>query len=374
MKKVLKVLGTVFASLIVLGGGAAFATSTTHSDLKGNKQERVEKFVKNYVKDENFSGTILVIQNGKAVLDQSYGKADKQNDIPFSNDILFPVGSMTKSMTAISILQLEEQGKLSVKDPVSKYFPELPNSDKVTIHQLLNHSSGYVDFFETPEIRKSYTKSHTDKEIVSSFAEKPLVSDPGEKFAYINSDYYLLGKIIEKVSGENYNSYIEKNIFKLAGLDHTFVMNQETMRNVKVKGYEDGELAQQIHPSLLLASGNVLSTKEDMAKYLSAIESNKLLTPEQKEKMVSSSIKVNPFGIGYGYGWYTANGPISFNEKEYVHGGSLPGLRVGVSHYPEKDLSIIIFSNFDSEWNYSPLMNGIASIIFDKRQWFIHKL
>ena len=374
MKKVLKITVIVFACLMVLGGAAAFAASTTHSDLKGSKQEKAEKFVENYVKDEDFSGTILVMQKGKIVLDQSYGKADKENNILFSNDTLFPIGSITKSITALAILQLEEQGKLSVKDPLAKYFPDLPNSKKITIHQLLNHSSGYMDFFETPEIRKNYTKFHTDEEIVRSFAAKSLTAEPGEKFAYINSDYYLLGKIIEKVSGENYASYIEKNIFDKAGLDQTFVMNEETMEKVKVKGYEDGKLAEQIHPSLLIASGNVLSTKSDIAKYLSAIESNKLLSPEQKEKMVSSSIKVNPIGIGYGYGWYSANGLISFNEKEYVHGGSLPGLRVGVSHYPERDLSIIIFSNFDSEWNYSELMNGIASIIFGKRQWFIHNL
>ncbi|WP_462413733.1 serine hydrolase domain-containing protein [Neobacillus sp. Marseille-QA0830] len=374
MKKFLKITGFLLVALMGLGGAAALATSTTHSDLKGNRQQRVEKYVETYVKGEQFSGTILVTQKGKIIFNQSYGMADKENQIPFSNDILFPVGSMTKSMTAISILQLEEQGKLSVKDPLSNYFPDLPNSDKVTLSHLLNHTSGYVDFLETPKIRKNFTKAHTYEEIISSFASEPLESEPGEKFAYINSGYYLLGKIIEMVSGVDYASYLEKNIFEKAGLGDTIIMNEENMKKVMVKGYEEGKLVEQIHPSLLMASGNVLSTKADMANYLSAIEQNILLSPEQKEKMMTSTIKVNPFGIGYGYGWYVSDGIISFNEREFAHGGSLPGLRVGGSHYPDQDLSIIIFSNIGSEWNYAELMNGIASILLDKRQWFIHNL
>ncbi|SDM85880.1 serine hydrolase [Bacillus sp. OK048] len=374
MKKIFKIAGIAFVSLMVLGGSAAFATSTTHSDLKGNKKEKVENYVANYVKEEKFSGSILVLQEGKVILDQSYGKADKDDNLSFSNDDLFPVGSLTKSMTAIAILQLEEQGKLSVNDSLSKYFPDLPNSKKITLHQLLNHTSGYIDFLDAKQIIKNYTKPHTDEEILNSFKNEPVVSEPGEKFAYINTGYYLLGKIIEQVSGVDYATYLEKNIFDKAGLDHTFILNDETMTKVKVKGYENGKLAEQIHPSLLFASGNVLSTKEDMVKYLSAIDSNKLITPEQREKMHSFTTKVNLLGIGYGYGWYVANGPMSFYEKMHAHGGSLPGLRVGVNHYQDQDLSIIIFSNIGSEWIYSKLMNGITSILFDKRQWFFHSL
>jgi CubicO group peptidase (beta-lactamase class C family) len=374
MKKFLKIVGIAVIGLMVLGGAAAYATSTTHSDLKGNKQERVKKFVENYVETDTFNGTVLVLQKGKVILDESYGKADQEKDIPFSNDILFPIGSLTKSMTAISILQLEEQGKLSVEDPLSKYFPDLAHSDKVTLHHLLNHSSGYVDFLETPQIRKNYTKDHSHDDIINSFVSEPLESEPGEKFAYINSGYYLLGKIIEMVSGMDYASYLEKNIFEVAGLDQTLIMNEESMKKVSVKGYEEGKLAAQVHPSLLFAAGNVLSTKTDLGKYISAIETDTLLSPKQKEKLVSSTIKVNPLGVGYGYGWYTTDGFISFNEQAYSHGGSLPGLRVGVTNFPEQDLSIIIFSNNGSEWNYSELMNGITSILFDKRKWFIHNL
>lgn len=374
MKKFAKLVGIVVIGLIVLGASAAFATSTTHSNLEGSHEEKIASYVKNYVIEEDFSGSVLVVKKGKVILNQSFGLADRESKIPFSNDMLFQVGSMAKSMIAIAILKLEEEGKISVHDKLSKYFQDIPNSNKITIHEMLNHSSGLVDFLETKEIRKNYSEEHSEEQILNSFKNEPLSFEPGEEFAYTNSAYYLLGKIIEEVSGEEYASFIEKNIFKKAGMDETHIMTKESLKNVKVKGYENGKKAEQIDPALLFASGNVLSTKMDMAKYLEAIDTDTLISPQQKEKMLSPTIKVNPFGIGYGYGWYTGNGLMSFNEKFQGHGGSLPGLRVGISHFPEKEISIIIFNNTGSEWNYAELSNGIASILLNKRQWFIHKL
>ena len=130
-------------------------------------------------------------------------------------------------MTAMAILQLEEEGKLSVTDLLSEYMPELPHANQITLHQLLNHSSGLTDFLEVEEIKNNYTKAHSEEEIINSFKDKPLISKPGDKYAYISSDYYLLGKVIEKVSGEEYNTYLQNHIFKPAGMNETFVMNEE---------------------------------------------------------------------------------------------------------------------------------------------------
>lgn len=377
MLKILKIIGIVFLSLLIFAGTAAFATSTTHSNLKGSTVEKVDQYVKNYVDEENFRGSVLVVQKGEVILNQSYGLADMEKNIPFSNDMLFPVGSMTKSFTAISILQLEEQGKLSVNDSLDKYFPDIAHSDKITLHHLLNHTSGYVDFLENESILEDWTKPYTDEEIMNTFKNEPLAFEPGEKYSYCNTGYYLLGKIIEKVSGLDYQSYVEKNIIEKAGLENTVFMSEENMENLQVKGYEKDEFVEQLHPTLLFGSGNLLSTKMDMAKYLTAVDTNSLLSPKQKDKMLTETTKLNTIGflgVGYGYGWYVADAPISFNEKFYAHGGSLPGLRVGVTHYPDQDLSVIVFSNISMAWNYSELSNGIASILLKKRQWFIHKL
>lgn len=187
----------------------------------------------------DFRKTVLVLHKGKVLLDQSYGLADKENKLPFQNDTLFPIGSITKSMTAVAILQLEEQGKLSISDLLSDYMPELPNANKITLHQLLNHSSGLTDFLEVDEIKGDYTKAYSEKEIINSFKNRPLTSNPGEKYAYISSGYYLLGKIIEQVSGETYSTYLQKHIFKPAGVNDTFVMSERNVDKIQVKGYEN---------------------------------------------------------------------------------------------------------------------------------------
>jgi CubicO group peptidase (beta-lactamase class C family) len=375
MKKAFKVIGISLASLIVLlMAVTAVFGSTTHSNLKGSKENQVKQYMKEFSKEEKFAGSVLVLHKGEVIFNQSYGLADKENKLPFTNDMQFPVGSITKSMTATAILQLEEEGKLSVQDLLSKYMPELPNADKITLHQLLNHSSGLADFLEAEDIKKHYRKPHSEEEIISSFKNEPLTSEPGEKYAYISSDYYLLGKVVEKVSGEAYDTYLQNHIFKPAGMNDTFILNEENMDEVKVKGYEEGTLTANLHPSLLFACGDVVSTKEDLVQYISALEEGLLLSDKQKSKMMTAGIDIMPSQVGYGYGWYMADSFLSFDEKEYWHGGSMLGLRSGLLRFPEKDLTIIIFNNQGSAWNYIKPANEIASIVLDKRIWFIHKV
>ncbi len=375
MKKIFKIIGISFVSLMVLLMAGAFVFgSTKHSDLTGSEESKVKEFMGEFIKEEPFDGSVLVLHKGEVILNESYGLADKENKVPFTNDLQFPVGSIAKSMTAMAILQLEEEGKLSVTDRLSEYMPELPHANQITLHQLLNHSSGLTDFLEVEEIKNNYTKAHSEEEIINSFKDKPLISKPGDKYAYISSDYYLLGKVLEKVSGEEYDTYLQNHIFKPAGMNETFVMNEENRDEVKVKGYENGEFNENVHPSLLFACGDVASTKSDLAKYIYAIDKNLLLSKKQKEKMTTSTIDIIPTQMGYGYGWYAADSFYSFNEKEYSHGGSLPGLRAGLMNFPEKDLTIVIFSNKGFAWNYVKLGNEIASILLDKRMWFIHKL
>ncbi|KMY53269.1 hypothetical protein AC623_04085 [Bacillus sp. FJAT-27231] len=375
MKKLLKSMGIGILTIGLLSVPAAYAFgSTSHSKLTGSNEERVHQYMNDFAKEEGFNGSVLVLYKGKVLIDKSYGLADRENKTPFSNDTLFPIGSITKPITATAIMQLEEQEKLSATDTLSSYFPDFPNGENITIHQLLNHSSGLADIYESKEIRKNYTKAHSDEQVIASFKDEELLSKPGEKYAYISSDYYLLGKIIEKVSGETYQSYVQKNIFNKANMKNTFVMNEENQTTLKVKGYEGGKYVENLHPSLGFANGNIASTKEDIAKFVQALDRNQLLGEKQKHKMTSQTIKVSLMGVYYGCGWYSTNNFYSFNERQIAHGGSMPGLRSGLIHYPDKELTILFFSNDGEAWNYAKPSNEIASIIFNKRFWFIHSL
>ncbi|MGD8190496.1 serine hydrolase domain-containing protein [Brevibacillus ginsengisoli] len=372
MKRVLRVLAILLGCIIIFSAPAAFVFgSTTHSNLKGTETEKVQEFMNDFVKEKNFNGSVLVMHNGKVVLNEECGLADREKKLPFKKDTLYPIGSVSKSMTAIAILQLEEQGKISTQDSLSKYFPDFPNGDKIKLHHLLNHSSGLVDYLDDVET-KDWTQPYSDKEIMNLITSKPLKSEPGETFNYISSGYYLLGKIIEKVSGENYASYLKNHIFDKANMTHTLVMDEENMKNIEVKGYEQDSYTKNFHPSLLFAVGGVLSTKEDLAAYIQAIESHKLLSESETNKMLNPSVKSKL--IGYGYGWYIANNFYSLDENLYYHGGSLPGLRTGVMRFKDQDLTIVIFNNTGYSWNYEALGKEIASIIFNKRFWFYQKI
>ncbi|WP_075980034.1 serine hydrolase domain-containing protein [Bacillus massilinigeriensis] len=369
MKKVFRVLSIIIGCFILLSIPAAFIFgSTKHTDLDGTKKEKVTQFMNQFVKKNKFHGTVLVTYKGKTLLNRSYGFTNREEKIPFHNNVKFPIGSVTKSMTAISILQLEQEGKLSVKDKLSKYFPDFPKGEKITIHQILNHTSGLGDYLTM----KDYMKPYSDEKILNLIYKDKLHSEPGEKFSYVNSGYYLLGRIIEKVSGVDYSTYLQKNIFDKAKMSNTEIMNKEN-NEWPVIGYENEKKVKNVHPSLLFAFGSVLSTKEDLIKYIDAIESHQLLSEEETNKMLKASTKIRLVG-GYGYGWYVMNNAYSLNEKLYSHGGSLPGLRSGLMRYQDQDLTIVIFTNKGESFNYYALGNEIASIIFDKRIWFYQKI
>lgn len=372
MKSRLKINSVILGCVIVVAVLAVYwFGSTTHSALLGSEKEKIESFMAEFVEQNQFSGSLLVMHKGEVVLNEAYGLADRENKLPFTNHDLFPIGSVTKSMTAIAILQLEEQGKLSLQDTLSKYFPDFPQGMNITIHQLLSHSSGLGDYL-APEQIKEYTKAYSDQEILDIIYGQPLEAEHGEAFHYSNSGYFLLGKIIEKVSGKTYAQYMKHHIFDVAKMNHTFLIEEDQLQSLHVKGYENNIVVPNVHASLLFGAGNVLSTKEDLARYLVAIESHQLIGEQQVKKMLSGTIQASLFD--YGYGWYIAKNFYTFDELLYTHGGSLPGLRTGVMRYKDQDLTIVIFNNQGEAWNYPALGNELASIIFEKRFWFFHKI
>lgn len=158
---------------------------------------RMEQIIQSHVADRSFMGTVLVTKDGHALLDKGYGSADLEWQIPNAPDVKFRLGSLTKQFTAASILLLEERGKLKVSDPVSKYLPDAPPAwSKITLYQLLTHTSGIPNFTNFPEYRSTEWKDTTPKELVDRFRDKPLDFEPGSKFSYSNSGYILLGYLL----------------------------------------------------------------------------------------------------------------------------------------------------------------------------------
>ena len=166
---------------------------------------------------------MLVARDGKVLLSHGFGMADLSHDVPITPTTKFRIGSVTKQFTAAAILKLQEEGRLSVNDKLSKFFPDFPRGDEVTIHHLLTHTSGIKSFTSKPDFMATVTSPATSDQMIDSFKNDPFDFDPGEELSYNNSGYFLLGLIIEKVSGKSFNDYLRDTFFEPLGMHDTGV-------------------------------------------------------------------------------------------------------------------------------------------------------
>ncbi|CAM1354586.1 serine hydrolase domain-containing protein [Tenacibaculum halocynthiae] len=290
--------------------------------------------------------SILIAKKGTPIYQKNYGKSNIELNLPINSKTVFQIGSITKQFTAIAILMLEEQGKLKLNDEIIKYIPEYLNKgNKITIHNLLNHTSGING--KTPiSSNKLKRLDLTVDQIIDYFKNKPLKFLPGEQFSYSNSGYILLGKIIEIVSGNSYEDFIENNIFKKLGMTNTrYGYHNEIVKN-RANGYQfygkNYMNAPYISLSTQYAGGSILSTAGDLLKWQNALVSNILIKKSSFEKATSKSVLNNKQVISYGYGWY--NRKIN-NSTVFVHGGATPGFMSNSIYLKHKDIYIIALTN-----------------------------
>jgi CubicO group peptidase (beta-lactamase class C family) len=191
--------------------------------LTKNYEKKIDSLIQTEFGNKNEPGGVfLVSQKGKNIYRKAFGKANLELNVNMTPDNVFQIGSMTKQFTAVAILMLEQQGKLKVTDPVSKYNKDYPNGDKITIHHLLTHTSGIKDFTKMKALSSIAQKEMKPEAMVDFFKNEPVDFAPGEKFEYNNSGYVLLGYIIEVVTGDTYEDFIQKNIFDKAGMTHSY--------------------------------------------------------------------------------------------------------------------------------------------------------
>lgn len=326
-------------------------------------QKKQSRLLANYMEAEykikEFNGTVLLMQNGKAIFEKSFGMADREWNIPNSAVTKFRIGSVTKQFTAACILLLEEQGKLSVDDQLSKYIPAYPKGDSITIHMLLNHTSGIKNYTDLPEFwPKAILPLSTDS-MIALFKNKPLDFSPGTKWNYSNSGYFLLGVIVEKVSGKKFTAYLEENIIQKAGLKNTGMDRLDSVLAFRAKGYgknRQGIWQQAMYISMEgpYSAGAMVSTVEDLYIWTKALHNNQVLSATSTKKMMT------PYMDNYGYGI----GIDSLKTHRRVsHNGGIPGFASYLAYYPADDLCVVVISNNGS--NSTSLGNALSSIMFD---------
>ena len=293
-------------------------------------------------------------KNGKTVFRQAYGMADVERKIPLKPEMTFRIGSVTKQFTAAAIMLLADQGKLSVSGDITQFLTDYPTrGKKISIENLLTHTSGIRSYTDIPAFESIVQTSMTVQQVIDFFKDEPALFEPGEQWAYSNSNYFLLGAIIEKASGMPYADFMAAFIFEPLGMKSTTYEGQERDGRKRVEGYSrprGGEFTKVRSISLTqpYAAGALVSSVDDLARWDVAITAGKLLKPETW-KQVFTPFKLKSGEVTrYGYGW----GIGKFNDQAvFVHGGGIDGFASIVYRLPERDTYVAV------------LLNGVGSTI-----------
>ncbi|MGD2089270.1 MAG: serine hydrolase [Candidatus Aminicenantes bacterium] len=291
--------------------------------------------------------SVLAVKDGKIILRRGYGMANLELGIPIKPEMVFRIGSITKQFTSVAIMKLAEEGKLSVTDDITKYLEDYPtHGHKITIHHLLNHTSGIKNYTNIKDLLPLMRKDMKPDELIDLFKNQPMDFAPGERFLYSNSGYVLLGAIIEKVSGKSYETYIDENIFKPLGMSNSYYGSNKRIIPLRASGYkkEKKEIRNADYLSMTLphAAGALLSTVDDLHRWYRALEAGKVLSQKSLEQMYTPAKLNNGKAHNYGYGWGLGT---LFGEKTIEHGGGINGFTTYALRVPEKKVFVTVLTN-----------------------------
>lgn len=331
----------VITMTIILLQGASVA-----ADAKELKT-KIDNLLTENFQPNNTGAVFLVSKDGVPIYRKAFGKSNLELEVDMKTDNVFQIGSMTKQFTAVSILMLHERGELDVTDKVVKYIPDFPNGEKITLHHFLTHTSGIKDYTKMKDLWALAKKDFSSKELVDFFKNAPVDFSPGEKFEYNNSGYIVLGHIIELVSGETYEDFVEKQIFEAIGMqDSRYANDREVIKN-RAYGYHNrGKFTNRMMVSLTIpyASGSLMSTVDNMLKWQQAINSNKLLKQSTIDKAFTKHTLNNGEQFTYGYGWHLKD-LAGVPTRE--HGGSVFGFKSMGVYVPSQDVYVLGLTNCD---------------------------
>lgn len=299
------------------------------------------KYMQAQTEINHFSGTVLVIKNDSVLMKKAYGWADYEWNINNTADTKFQLASVTKQFTAAAVLQLVDRGQISLNDKLSKFFPDYPKADSVTIHMLLSHSSGLAMGF------KEIALSTMSKDSAYSEIKKiPYAFSPGTKSSYSNIGYYLLAKIIEKVSGEKYAVFLRKNIFEKAGMKNTGVSNNDSIVSKKAQAYcrtDKGFIHNPyINWEINIGHDGIYSTVEDLALWDKALYGTSVLSSEMKKKMFTPHNSEN-----WGYG-FIIDPFYNHGHHLIAHDGGFYGTMTSFNRFVDDHLFVTVLSNNES--------------------------
>jgi CubicO group peptidase (beta-lactamase class C family) len=321
-------------------------------------------------KYRQFNGSALVAENGKVIYKGGFGMANMEWEIPNAPDTRFRLGSITKQFTAMLTLQLVEQNKIKLDGKLSEYLPDYRKDigDKVTVHHLLTHTSGIPSYTSQPGFFANVSRNpYKVAEFVKTYASGNLEFEPGTKFSYNNSGYFLLGAIVERITGKSYEQALKEMILDPLGMKNTGYDNHDPLLAKRASGYAktaNGYTnAPYLDMSIPYAAGSMYSTVEDLYLWDQALYTDKLITPQSKELMYK------PFLQDYAYGWAITKTSFKVNDQPVpiiTHGGGINGFTTTIVRFPKEKNLIVILDNTGSP-NLNRLSDKLARIIYNQQ-------
>lgn len=319
-------------------------------DPAGDVAARIDQVLSATYKADAPGATVIVVKDGKTLLRKAYGLADVERKLPLAADTPMRLGSITKQFTSTAILMLVDEGRIRLDDDITVYLPDYPTQGKkITIEHLLTHTSGIVSYTGKPGYALAMQKDLTVQQMVDSFKNDPLDFAPGSRYKYNNSGYFLLGAIIEKVSGKTYDKFVEERIFVPLGMTRSAYEGHERDKTPRAQGYtrapEGFQPSKPISMTQPYAAGSLVSTVDDLARWDAAVSSGKLLQAGSWQRAFTPYTLSTGSSTGYGYGWETG----TLRGAQMIgHGGGIPGFNSFALRLPAEKLYVAVLSNVDS--------------------------
>lgn len=332
-------------SLLII---AVFLYSSISALQAQNLEATIDSLLQEKYKPNAPGATFLIAKGGNIIYNKAFGLSNIELDVPLNPNSVFEIGSMTKQFTAVSILMLVEQGKISLDDEIIKYLPDYPtHGNKITVHHLLNHTSGIKSYTSLKKLYSIDKNDLTPIELIDFFKDEPMDFNPGEQYKYNNSGYVILGYIIEKMSGLSYEEFVINNIFKKLNMQNSTYGNHRRVIKNRASGHhmkDSYENSRYISYTLSYAAGALMSSVVDLNIWQQALMANKLIKQETLQMAFVNYSLNNGEKTNYGYGW---NIKTIGNEPSYEHGGFIFGFKSMGVYLPESDIYVIGLNNCD---------------------------
>ena len=355
---------------------AAFQSAALAQETPKTKAAKIEEVLSTAHKYRLFNGTALIAENGKVIYKKGFGLANMEWNIPNAPETRFRLGSITKQFTATLIMQLVEQGKIKLDGKISDYLPEYRKDigEKVTVHQLLNHTSGIPSYTGLPGFFNDVSRNpYKVDEFIKKYASNDLAFEPGSKFAYNNSGYFLLGAIIEKATGRTYEQALKEKILDPLGMANTGYDRHATILSKRATGYQKTPTgyinSAYLDMSLPYAAGAMYSTIEDLYLWDQALYTDRVISAQSKEVMYKPNLN------DYAYGWVVQKasfGNGNSGPQRIAHGGGINGFSTVIVRFPEQKHLIVLLDN--TSQGVGSLERELTNILFDQpynmpKQW-----